>query len=180
MNTLPLVSSLPLARHGDPCPEGGGQSSSSWSTEGRLRGRKQGKVEPDLEGQAKEETIVIMTATSHPDPKGRAVAPLSPGMWKLKPRRPGWTPACQRALGVLPPVSIMTMTMLASVYTYSVSIITWASTRFSRKPPFAFFPMVPDHHGIKHRKEGLHLQEGVQEHRGEGCSPFSSRQYNDG
>lgn len=128
----------------------------------------------------KEEIIVIMTATSHPVPKGRAVALLSPGMWKLKPRRPGWTPVCQRALGVLSLVSIMTMTMLASVYTYSVSIITWASTRFFRKPAFAFFPMVPDHHGIKHRKEGLHLQEGVQENRGGGCSPFSSRQYNDG
>lgn len=49
------------------------------------------------------------------------------------------------------------------------SIITWASTRFSRKPSFAFFPMVPDHHGTKHRKEGLHLQEGVQENRGRGC-----------
>lgn len=49
------------------------------------------------------------------------------------------------------------------------SIITWASRRFSRKPPFAFFPMVPDHHGTKHRKEGLHLQEGVQENRGRGC-----------
>lgn len=120
MNTLPLFSSLPLARRGDPRPEGGGQSSSLWSHRSASEAGSRTRWNRIWRGKPKAEIIVIMTPTSHPDPKGRAVALLSPGMWKAKPRRPGWTPACQRALGVLPPISIMTMTMLASVYTYSV------------------------------------------------------------
>ena len=41
---------------------------------------------------------------------------------------------------------------------YSLSVITWATVRFSREPPHAFFPMPQaqvcgyNHHGIKHQQ----------------------------